>query len=151
HAGAIAALVKSANLSATPAQIRTFLINSAIDIETGGVDRNSGAGIIMADTAVAAAVPCTFSLNATSASFTAAAAIGSVQVTTQSSCNWTAASNSPFLTITGGSSGTGTGTVSYSAATNAGAANQVTADRSGTLTIAAQTYSVFQSGCSFPI
>jgi hypothetical protein len=54
HAGAIAALVKSSNLSLTNAQIRTALFASAIDIEAPGVDRDSGVGIIMADTAVAA-------------------------------------------------------------------------------------------------
>jgi hypothetical protein len=55
HAGAIAALVKSSNLTLTPAQIRAALIASAIDIEAPGVDRDSGAGIIMADTALQAA------------------------------------------------------------------------------------------------
>jgi hypothetical protein len=54
HAGAIAALVMSSNLNLTPAQIRAALLASAIDIEAPGVDRDSGAGIIMADTALAA-------------------------------------------------------------------------------------------------
>ena len=36
HAGAIAALVKSANPALTPAQIRTLLISNAIDIEARG-------------------------------------------------------------------------------------------------------------------
>ncbi|HEU4391287.1 MAG TPA: S8 family serine peptidase, partial [Blastocatellia bacterium] len=48
HAGAIAALLKSANSSLTPAQIRTALTSTAIDIETPGVDRDTGAGIVMA-------------------------------------------------------------------------------------------------------
>jgi hypothetical protein len=48
HAGAIAALLKSANPAFTPAQIRAALISSAIDIEAPGVDRDTGAGIIMA-------------------------------------------------------------------------------------------------------
>ncbi len=48
HAGAIAALIKSANPALTPAQIRTALTSSAIDIETAGTDRNTGAGIVMA-------------------------------------------------------------------------------------------------------
>lgn len=52
HAGAIAALLKSANPSLTPALIRAALQNSAIDIETGGVDRDAGYGIIMADAAL---------------------------------------------------------------------------------------------------
>jgi subtilase family protein len=54
HAAAIAALVKSANPSLTPAQIRSILTTTAIDIEAAGVDRDSGAGIIMARDAVAA-------------------------------------------------------------------------------------------------
>ncbi len=53
HAAAIAALVKSANLSLTASQVRGALIASAIDIQAVGVDRNSGVGVIMADTAVA--------------------------------------------------------------------------------------------------
>jgi len=48
HAGAIAALLKSANPSFTNAQIRAAMMSSAIDIEAAGVDRDSGAGIVMA-------------------------------------------------------------------------------------------------------
>ena len=55
HAGAIAALIKAANPALTSAQIRTALITSAIDIEAPGVDRDSGAGIIMAYNALQAA------------------------------------------------------------------------------------------------
>ena len=55
HAAAIATLVKSAVPGLTPAQVRAALIASAIDIEASGVDRNTGAGIIMAQAALAAA------------------------------------------------------------------------------------------------
>jgi len=55
HAAAIAALLKSAVPSLTPAQVRTALISSAIDIEAAGVDRDTGAGIIMARAALVAA------------------------------------------------------------------------------------------------
>src|SRR5262249_18546359 len=54
HAAAIAALVKSANPAFTPAQIRSALTSTAIDIEAPGVDRDSGAGIVMARAAVEA-------------------------------------------------------------------------------------------------
>lgn len=52
HAAAIAALVKSCAPWLTPAQIRTALTNSALDIMAAGTDRDSGVGIIMAWPAV---------------------------------------------------------------------------------------------------
>lgn len=48
HAGAIAALILSANPSLTPAQVRTILTSTALDIESNGYDINSGYGIIQA-------------------------------------------------------------------------------------------------------
>ncbi|MEI9947263.1 MAG: S8 family serine peptidase [Chitinophagaceae bacterium] len=55
HAAAIAALLKSKIPGITPAQIRTALTSSAIDIETPGFDRDAGAGIILAYEALLAA------------------------------------------------------------------------------------------------
>lgn len=46
HAAAIAALLKQAFPTYTPAQIRSALENSAIDIEAVGHDNDSGAGIV---------------------------------------------------------------------------------------------------------
>jgi len=62
HAAAIAALLRSALPGLTPVQVRTALINSAIDIEAAGVDRDTGAGIVMAHAALqdAGAVPRAF-------------------------------------------------------------------------------------------
>ena len=48
HAAAIAGLLWSANPSLSPAQIRTKLTQTALDIEAPGWDRDSGAGLIMA-------------------------------------------------------------------------------------------------------
>lgn len=48
HAGAVAAIIWSALPTATPAQIRSALFNSALDIEAPGWDRDSGVGIVMA-------------------------------------------------------------------------------------------------------
>jgi Zn-dependent metalloprotease len=84
---------------------------------------------------------CSFSISPTSASFAAAGGTQSVTVTTAAGCNWTAASNSSFITITSGASGSGSGTVSYSVA-----ANTATTSRSGSLTIAGLTHSVSQAG-----
>jgi hypothetical protein len=52
HSAAIAGLIKSAKLTATNAQITTALLNSALDIEAVGRDRDSGVGIVMAPAAV---------------------------------------------------------------------------------------------------
>jgi uncharacterized repeat protein (TIGR01451 family) len=54
HAAAIAALLKSAVPTLTPAQVRTALISTAIDIEAAGTDSDTGAGIVMARPALAA-------------------------------------------------------------------------------------------------
>jgi Zn-dependent metalloprotease len=82
---------------------------------------------------------CSFSINPTSASFAAAGGSGSVTVTTTAGCNWTAASNNSFITITSGASGSGNGTVNYSVAANTSVA------RNGSLTIAGLTHSVSQA------
>lgn len=84
---------------------------------------------------------CSFSINPTSASFAAAGGTASVTVTTTPGCNWTAASNNSFITVTSGASGSGSGTVNYSVA-----ANTSTLSRNGSLTIAGLTHSVTQAG-----
>jgi hypothetical protein len=86
---------------------------------------------------------CTFSISPTSASVAAGGGLGSVSVTATAGCSWTAVSNAAFITITAGASGTGNGTVSYSVA-----ANTATTSRTGTLTIAGQTFTVTQAGAT---
>ena len=74
------------------------------------------------------------------------AGTGSVGVTAGSACAWTAASNAEWITVTGGSRGTGNGTVSFTAAANTGA------PRSGTLTVAGQTFTINQAeSCTFSV
>ena len=90
---------------------------------------------------------CSFSLNPTSINILSAGGNGSTDVVGINGCQWTATSNAPWLTIsTGSGSGTGPGTVSFGVASNSGPA------RSGTLTIAGQTFTVNQaSGCVFTL
>ncbi len=83
---------------------------------------------------------CTYTLSRTGVSVAAAGASGlTVGVTASSGCAWTATESSSFLSITGGSSGTGSGTVTFTVSANTGAA------RSGTLTVAGQAVTVSQS------
>jgi Zn-dependent metalloprotease len=84
---------------------------------------------------------CTFSISPTSASQPAGGGTGSVTVTAGAGCTWSAVSNATFITVTAGSSGSGNGTVSYSVA-----ANTATTSRTGTITIAGQTFTVSQAG-----
>ena len=86
---------------------------------------------------------CPTAISPTSATFGPSAASGTVDVNDYSSCGWTAASNASFITITSGSSGTGHGTVSYDVA-----ANLTSSPRTGTMTIASQTFTLTQTGVS---
>ena len=89
--------------------------------------------------------PCTYSIDPTSQSVPVLGGTGTVTVTTTSACTWTASSNAPWLTITSGAAGTGNGTVGFSAAANVAGA------RSGTLTIAGQTFTVTQAAAVGPL
>jgi hypothetical protein len=64
--------------------------------------------------------PCNaFLLSPPTTSFAVTGGVGSVSVVDSGACTWTAASSQPWVTITGGASGTGNGTITYSVATNA--------------------------------
>ncbi len=84
HAAAIAALILSGNPSLTPAQVRTILISTALDIESPGYDYNSGYGIIQAYQAASKVVsgscgtpsPNASNITATSATISWAAVSG---------------------------------------------------------------------------
>src|SRR6516162_7551816 len=94
------------------------------------------------------AAACSYTIAPTSQSLGAAGGTGSVAVTTGATCAWTAASNNTsWLTVTSGASGTGNGTVAFSAA-----ANTATSTRAGTITIGGNTFTVNQAaGCSYSI
>ena len=95
-----------------------------------------------------AAIVCTYTISPTSQSFNSNGGTGNVSVTTQSGCTWTATSNVSWVTVTSGNSGNSNGTVNYSVS-----ANTSTSQRTGTLTIAGQTFTVIQQGisCTFTI
>src|SRR5262245_36259699 len=84
---------------------------------------------------------CTYALVPTNQTFDANGGSSSVSVSTQSGCPWTAVSNAPWITITGGSSGNGGGTVNYSVAVNT-----LATQRSASMTIAGLTFTVNQQG-----
>lgn len=91
----------------------------------------------------AAPASCTYSLNSLSNTFDSSGGTGTVSVLTQAGCSWQATSQAGWVTILSGSSGTGSGTVTYRVDPNAGSTL-----RTATITIANQTFTVRQLGTS---
>ena len=81
--------------------------------------------------------PANVTLNATSATLTITV------TTTGSSCGWTASTTSPFITILSGASGVGSGSVVIAMPDN-----DTMIERSGTVTIAGQTFTVTQAAAA---
>ena len=91
-----------------------------------------------------AGAACTYAIAPTSQSVVAGGGTGSTAVTAPAGCAWTGVSNNTsWLTVTSGASGSGNGTVAFSAS-----ANPNTSARTGTLTIGGQTFSVKQAGAA---
>ena len=80
-------------------------------------------------------------ISLTSQSFGDIGGSGNVSVTSPDDCNWTATSDDDWITVTSGDSGNGSGTVVYSVAANPDASS-----RTGTITIAGETFTVTQDG-----
>ncbi|HEY7545903.1 MAG TPA: BACON domain-containing carbohydrate-binding protein, partial [Blastocatellia bacterium] len=85
-----------------------------------------------------AASACNFMLNPVSKVFGRSGGSSTVSVTTSPGCAWTAVSNAPWITITGGASGSGSGVMSYTV-------SATTTTRTGTITIAGKTFTIKQS------
>lgn len=84
---------------------------------------------------------CSYTITPTSQSIAADASNGMVAVSAGYACTWSASSNASWISITSGSTGRGEGSVTYSAS-----ANTSTSSRTGTLSIAGQTFTVTQAG-----
>lgn len=135
------------------AQTIDLVNQAAIDVNltacnSSGVPNNVwGWGRLDIKAAVdAAVVNCTYQIAPTSAAATAGGGPGAtaITITAGTGCVWTAASNANWLTITSTPNGSGNGSVTYSVAANTGAA------RTGTLTVAGQTFTVNQAAAAGP-
>jgi hypothetical protein len=90
------------------------------------------------------AVQCTYTLQPGSASVGAGGGTVTIAVRTGGGCSWATASETSWLTVEGSGTGSGNGSVTIRAAANTGAA------RSGSVTIAEQTFTVAQAGVAGP-
>jgi len=80
-------------------------------------------------------------ISPTGASFTKLAGAGGIVVTATTGYAWTAVSNAGWITVTSGSTYSGNSTVNYSVA-----ANPTNSQRTGTISIGSQTFTVTQEG-----
>ncbi len=87
---------------------------------------------------------CSFAISPASQSIGATGGSGTVAMSTQQSCRWTATSNAAWITVTSGGSGTGNGTVGFSVGANTGAA------RTGTISIGGRTFTISQAAPGAP-
>jgi hypothetical protein len=83
--------------------------------------------------------PCTQVLSQTRVTIPASFAIGSIAVSSPVGCDWTAVTESPFVTITTAASGTGNGTIGFMASPN-----PTSEQRIGTLVIGTQAVTIVQ-------
>jgi hypothetical protein len=87
---------------------------------------------------VTIASSCSYSVSSSNGQFSASGGPGSFIVQAQTGCSWSVTPSVSWITISGASTGTGSGTVSFLVAPNAGAA------RSGTISVANQQFTVSQ-------
>jgi sugar lactone lactonase YvrE len=111
-----------------------FTMSSSLAVDPAGTV------YVVAGGAVRILVPVSLATHIASAP--SAANTGTVAVTTPANFAWTAASNDSWIAITGSASGAGPGSISYSLQPNTGAT------RTGTLTVAGQTFTITQEGAT---
>ena len=105
----------------------------------------NGCGTIDSSTVTVTVTPCTYRVSAGSMVVSASGGGASVAVSTTASCGWSAASNTPWITITGGASGTGNGVTTFTIAPNTD-----TNSRFGSITIAGDNVMIHQTGSCAP-
>jgi hypothetical protein len=122
-------------------------------ITPGAAGKTSGDGFDTFITAVNLSSGCTFSLSPSN-SFPSSGGSGTVDVATQSLCDWIAISNQPWIAITGGSSGSGPGTVNYKVASSTVPSRSAPLSIGGVLTTISQavgcTYSLSSTSSMVP-
>jgi hypothetical protein len=98
---------------------------------------------------VAPPPPCTYSIAPSSGSVVANGGSGTFDLSTAANCSWTAVSNASWLTVDSLASGTGGGTIAFTAS-----ANPDITPRLGTITVQNQVFTLTQfsaQACSFAI
>lgn len=89
---------------------------------------------------------CSYRVSPTAQSFTAGGGQSSINIDSDGGCTWSASTTTPWITLSGPTSGSGTGAVAYGVASNSGPA------RNGSIIVAGTTVAISQaSGCSYSV
>lgn len=127
-------LVPGTNYTVTP-----FFSNHAFNPPSSTFNNLSGN-----QTANFVASQCSFAINPNGTNAPAAGASGSITLTTANAgCTWTVVSNDNWISIAGATNGVNSGAISFVVAANDGD------QRTGTITIAGQNFTITQSGNNF--
>jgi hypothetical protein len=111
-----------------------------------GPQRNGTVTIAGQSVQIQQGTGCSFTIGTDSFSLGSAGGTGTVPVTAPPGCAWTAQSQTDWITLTSGATGTGPGTVEFRVTATDGPS------RTGTLTVAGRTVTVVQSpGCTFAL
>jgi hypothetical protein len=123
---------------------QTVVLDTALNISSFGEDEQGELYVVGLGGTISRIDPvaaCTFSISPTRASYAVGGGSATVTVTAGQGCAWTAVSNASWITVTGGTGGSGNGTVTFNVAVYTGKPK----NRNGTVTIAGATFSVKQS------
>ena len=134
----------SGEIFAWNAGTQSVILDTTLNISSFGEDEQGELYVVHLGGSVSRivrAAACTYSISPARVTYGAAGGTGTVTVSAEGGCAWTATSNVSWITVTGGASGSGNGTVTYSIAAYTGRPK----NRNGTVTIAGQTFSVKQS------
>jgi hypothetical protein len=131
--------ITSAKSGAGPATLAySVAANTSTSSRTGTL---TIAGITFTVSQAAAQANCTYKIALSPVQSGPKGYTGSVSVTTQPGCQWTAVSNTSWISITSGAAGAGSGTAFYLADPNPARTTRV-----GTMTVAGFTISLTESG-----
>lgn len=92
-------------------------------------------------TVTQAGVPCTYQLSPSSKFFGESGAEDAFTLIAPGGCNWTATPSASWIIMTGDTSGSGTGTITYGVRDNF-----TISPRQGTITVGGQTFTIVQNG-----
>jgi len=134
--------VTSAASGAGLATINYSIVANSGQQRVGSISITAGGQTVATFTVTQAPNPavCTFTLSPSSQSFDVTGGSGSFNVTTQAGCLWNAAISVGWITITGGATGVGNGTVSFNVQANNGGS------RTGSISVGGKVFTIAQGG-----